>query len=418
MGVKLEIVNNYLKITDGSNNPIWFPYRDVRAVIEETDESIQFFNKQANGQVSVKYLYADEPAVGSVTIDTTDATHATGTITLSSAVANTFATNTAQCTSVIAGNTVTINELVYTAVDGARANDTQFSADGTDDNCATDLAAAVNGDTRPGTLGDVSASATTDTVTLTTDVLGIGGDAITLSQTGGTITLGGATFSGGVDADFIIVDGLTYTAIDVSKAGDNTKFDISGSNNADATDLADSIQNDTRNGTVPDNVTASSGAAIVTVVSQSGGTVGNATTLSSSSGSRLAVSGATLTGGLDDASVSGILVDSVEIMSAAVFSGDVPNDLAIAAAANITANSSSPDYNAVAVGARIDITSVVEDTDVNGFVVASTVVKATSTDANMAGATANILDSAGVPFDTWSDLVVWLGKNTGGELIA
>jgi len=640
MSVKLEISGNYFKITDGSNNPVRFPYRDIRFYANELNEYIEFFNNNLNGRLVGRIDYADEAAIGSVTIDTTTATHGTGTVVLASAVANTFSTGTAQCTSVVGadfsvgdvtmaapvvnvqatgtvtcadvipGDTVTINNLTYTAVAGAKENSTEFSADDDDDSCAADLTDAINSDTRSGFLGDITAvavddvvtftsdvvgaggnavtlvssdgstlavsgatfsggvtadtvtanglvytcvsgakaddtefsndtgndeaatdladsitndvragtldditatsasavvnmvqtvrgvagdattlvssngtrlavsgatfasgadgdtvtingllytgvvgtkdddtqfsvdtgdnetaadledsitndvrvgtlgvvsgSATTDTVTLTSDQAGTAGDATTLAQTGGNITLSGATFGSGVDADTVTFDGLVYTAVAGAKA-DDTEFSIDTSDDAAATDLADSIDDDVRIGTAPDNATAT--ATTVTIVSENGGTVGNATTLVSSSGVRLAVSAATLTGGLNDASMSGILVDSVEIMSGAEAEGDYPDALATAVAANITANTSDPDYNAVAVGEVITITAADDDTDVNTFVVASTIVKGTTTDADMAGGTANIVDSAGAIFNTWAVLIEFLEDNTGGELI-
>jgi len=417
MGVKLEISGNYLKKTTDGGNPWRYPYRDVRFYANDANEYIELFNKALNGRLSGRINYADEPAQGSVTIDTTAATHATGTVTLVSAVANAFATETITLVSAIAGNDVTVNGLLYTAVAGARANDTQFSIDTGDNETAIDLAAAVNADVRIGTSGDVSASPTTNVVTVTSDVLGTGGNAITLAKTGAPITIGGATFSGGVDATTSTVDGLTYTGVAGAKA-DNTQFSVDTSDTAAATDLADSISNDARAGTVPDNVSATSNVGVVTITSQLGGTIGNATTLSSNDGVKAAVSAATLTGGLNDASVTGILVNSVEIMSGAEVEGDYPDALATLIAANITAFTSTPNYNAAAVGAVITITSVIDDTDVNGFVVASTIVKGTKTDANMAGGTASILDSAGDPFTTWAALILFLEKNTGGELIA
>ena len=416
MSVKLEIAGNYLKVTDGANNPVRFPYRDVRFQANDTNESIDLFNNNLNGRLLPSISYGDVPASGSVTINTTSATHANGTVILASALVNVFSTGTAQCTSVIATNTVAINGLLYTAVAGAKADNTEFSVDTSDTACAADLADSINNDVRVGTLGVVSASPTTDTVTLTSDVLGVGGDATTLAETGGTITLSGATFSGGVDADTVVVDGLTYTAVAGAKA-DNTEFSTDTSDTAAATDLADSINNDVRVGTVPDDVTASPTINVVTITSENGGTVGNATTLSSSDGTRLAVNGATFEGGLNDASVSGILVNSVQVMSGAEFSGDDPNALATLVAANITAHTSTPNYTAAAVGAVITITSVVDDTAVNGYVVASTVVKATKTDVNMAGAGADIVDSNGTVFATWAALISFLEDKTGGELI-
>lgn len=114
---------------------------------------------------------------------------------------NVFATGTAQCVSVIATNTLVTNGVTYTAVDGVPTDFTEFSADGDDTDCAVSLARAIQGDARAGTTGDVSSTSLTNTVTLTTNTKGLAGNLITLTETGGTITLSGATFSGGVDGD-------------------------------------------------------------------------------------------------------------------------------------------------------------------------------------------------------------------------
>lgn len=106
----------------------------------------------------------------------------------------------------------------------------------------------------------------------------------------GTITCAGV-----LAADTVTVNGLVYTAVAGTKA-DNTKFSIDTSNTACATDLADSITNDVRSGSLND-VTATSVAAVVTCSQTVIGTGGNATTLVSSNGTRLAVSGATFSGG-------------------------------------------------------------------------------------------------------------------------
>ena len=55
--------------------------------------------------------------------------------------------------------------------------------------------------------------------------------------------------------------------------------------------------------------------------------------------------------------------------------------------------------------------------EVNTLVVASTVVKATKTDVDMAGGTTNIVDSTGTAFATWALLITFLEDNTGGALI-
>ncbi len=116
-------------------------------------------------------------------------------------LANVFATATAKCTSVIATNTLVANGVTYTAVTGVPTDFTEFSVDGGDNPTAISLTRAINGDLRAGTTGNVTATFLTDIVTLTTNTKGLAGNLITLTQTGGTITVSGATFSGGVDGN-------------------------------------------------------------------------------------------------------------------------------------------------------------------------------------------------------------------------
>ena len=222
-------------------------------------------------------------------------TLASGTVTAASVLENTFATGTAQCTSVIATDTVTINGLKYTAVAGAKEDNTEFSIDTGDTECALDLSASINADVRVGTLGTVTASPTADTVTITTSVAGVAGDAVTMTETGSTITLSGAVLDGGVDADTCTINGLVYTAVSGTKA-DATEFSTDTSDDATATDLAASITADVRVGTIG-KCSATATTDTVTAVTNVIGTPGNATTLVSSDGATLAVSGATFSGG-------------------------------------------------------------------------------------------------------------------------
>jgi len=109
---------------------------------------------------------------------------------------------------------------------------------------------------------------------------------------------GTITFATVLAGDTVTINGLVYTAVAGAKA-DNTEFSIDGSDTVDAADLADSIMNDARTGITDPalDVTATSSAAVVTVEETVGGTGGNSIDLASSNGARLAVSGATLTGG-------------------------------------------------------------------------------------------------------------------------
>lgn len=100
-----------------------------------------------------------------------------------------------------------------------------------------------------------------------------------------------------------------------------------------------------------------------------------------------------------DGDVSGITVDGVEIMSGAETWTTSLSVTATNVAANITANTSAPNYTAVAVGTLITITSELGGAGVNGLVVVSTTtLTMTSTDVNMAGGlTEETSNTASVP---------------------
>ncbi len=231
-----------------------------------------------------------------VSDDANDDGIASGTLTLSSVTAVVAATGTITAASVQAGDTVTVNGLVYTAVSGAKADNTEFTVDGGDTAVAADLADSITNDTRSGTLGDVTAANVDEVVTCTSDQSGTAGNAVTLVSSNGTrlAVSGSGTFTGGLNADVATVNGLTYTAVTGAKA-DNTEFSVDGGDNSAATDLAASITNDTRTGiTVPGvDVEASASTNVVTIDALTGGTAGNLIDISGTS--NITASGATLT---------------------------------------------------------------------------------------------------------------------------
>jgi hypothetical protein len=264
---------------------------------------------------SARKDYVGSAAKGTLTlVSAAIATKATGTVTLASAVANTFAFGTVTLASALAGDTVTVNGLLYTGVAGAKANNTEFSIDTSDTAAGIDLADSINNDARVGTSGDISATESTGVVTMTSDVAGVAGNAITLVSSNGTraAVTGSGFLTGGVDAMTVTVNGLVYTAVAGAKAND-TQFSIDTSDNAAATDLADSIDDDVRVGNTGDDVTATAIADTVTIVAVNNGTRGNSISLASSDGTALAVSAATLTGGIngDDVYVNGLLYTAV-----------------------------------------------------------------------------------------------------------
>lgn len=366
-----------------NNGPNGLTYKIEKARREFaliTDLTTPDFDEDIKADTNVA---AGSKATGTVDVTGGPSVKADGTLTLVSAVANAFATGTVTCASVLAGDTVTVNGLVYTAVNGAKADDTEFDMSGTDDQCATDLADSIDDDVRSGTSGDLSATATTDTVTAVTDVLGTGGNAITLVSSNGTrLAVSGATFSGGVNADTATVNGLVYKAVAGVKAND-TEFSIDTSDNAAATDLADSIDDDVRPPiTVPGiDVTAVAATNVVTVSAPvNDGAGGNAIDLTGTA--NITADNATLTGGVSS-TCDGITIDGIEIMSGAVpfrTSSDLTAD---DIAANITAFTSAPNYTATATTGLITITAVNEGPSTAVVVSATTVL--TTTDVNMSG---------------------------------
>lgn len=136
------------------------------------------------------------------------------------------------------------------------------------------------------------------------DILG-NTNVLALVAATGTVTLASV-----LAADFVTINGVVYTAVAGVKAN-NTQFSIDGSDTVDAADLVDSITNDTRQGTLAD-ITATNAAGVVTVTSTAIGVAGNAVTLVSSNGTRLAVSGATFAGGIDNFSIQDIVDISPE----------------------------------------------------------------------------------------------------------
>jgi hypothetical protein len=345
---------------------------------------------KATGTIQLASAVSLVAASGTLTCSSAVAnTFSTGTVTLASALANTFSTGTVTCATAIQGNTAVINGNTYTGVDGSPADATEFSVDTGNNETAISLANAVNTDVRVGTLADVSASPSAAVVTLTTTEPGVGGDATTLVSSGATLAVSGATFSGGVDADFCTINGNNiYTATNGSKAGDNTLFDISGTDIQAAADLVDSITNDVRSGVLGSISAANGGTAVVTCTTDVDGVAGDAVTLTSSDGVTLAVSGATFGGGVDAdfavannltyVGVAGVKSDNTE------FSIDTSDDACAADLALSITNDSR-------TGVLNDVTA----TDSTGVVTCTQTVAGAAGNATTLVGSTNITASAG-----------------------
>lgn len=120
-------------------------------------------------------------------------THASGTITLATAVAD---------------NTVTINGHLYTAVAGAPANFAEFSIDTGDTEAAASLAAAINA--REAAYNNVvTATSALGVVTVRATADGTAGNAVTMTKVGAPITLSGATLENGTATGGVKSTGAT-----------------------------------------------------------------------------------------------------------------------------------------------------------------------------------------------------------------
>lgn len=137
-------------------------------------------------------------------------------------------------------------------------------------------------------LGTVSATDDGSTVTVVAASRGAAGNALTIALDGanaGDMAISGATLAGGTDGDIITVAGQSFTCV-VGATGANEFAAI-----ADLTSLVDALA----------NISATDDGSTVTIVADARGTAGNAITLAlgGSNAGTMAISGATLAGGVD-----------------------------------------------------------------------------------------------------------------------
>lgn len=108
------------------------------------------------------------------------------------------ASGTLTLASVIATDVCTVNGQAFTCVaSGATVN--QFNVGATDTATAANLAAAINASNNTAVTGYVLATSSGAIVTITAQVPGLEGNAITLATSDATITVSGATLAGGTE---------------------------------------------------------------------------------------------------------------------------------------------------------------------------------------------------------------------------
>lgn len=193
------------------------------------------------------------------------------------------ATGTITFATAIATNTATINGVVFTAVNGAVVpGAATFDISGGNTTGAASLVTqlAAYSDYRLNNI--VSARSAAAVLTLYAVNQGTSGNAITLASSGATLAVSGATLANG------------------SAIANNT-FDMAGTDTTTAAAIAAAVAASTT--AAVQQFTAASVNAICTFTSKVAGLAGNTLALASSNGGRLAVSGATLSGGTAAAAV-------------------------------------------------------------------------------------------------------------------
>lgn len=239
----------------------------------------------------------DAVSVGSISdpVAAVAAVAGTGTLTVSDYTAIVLLTKATGTISIPGsqpadGNTFTVNGVTFTIkTTPLYVRDVPILGSAT--LTAQAIKAAINANSAA--LG-VVASGSSTTITLTANVGGVGGNAITLTKVGANLSVSGAVLSGGLAADTIKIGDATFTFVLGAPA---TSFQVQ--KGSSATDQGDKIAAQVN--LVPDqaHVSAHDIAGVVTFTAKDKGTLGNAIGIIAANATAFAISGATLTGGVD-----------------------------------------------------------------------------------------------------------------------
>lgn len=189
------------------------------------------------------------------------------------------ATGTVTCALAMAGDTFSIAGVTFTGVAGAATpGEATFSIDTGNNETAASIVTQVNAYVP--LQATVFAKATAAVVTLVAFNQGTSGNSLALASSGATLAVSGAALANGA-------------------AVANNAFDMAGTNATTAAALAYAINNSTT--AAVQRVTATVADNVVTITAKEAGDAGEAITLASSNGTRLAVSGAALANGSSSA---------------------------------------------------------------------------------------------------------------------
>lgn len=210
------------------SNSLWNRFRDILKAVatggipDRNQQRPKLYYSTANATGTVTFAsvqVGDTVTVNGQALTATQA-RASGTVTAASA---------------IAGNTVTVNGHLFTAVAGAPAAN-QFSIDTGDTETATSLAAAIQAAAaiKTNTLlyGLIGAKSASAVVTVFALSAGTAGNAYTLASSGATLAVSGATLANGAAAaanqfDFIGTDAVNAGSLSDALAASTTAL-VSG----------------------------------------------------------------------------------------------------------------------------------------------------------------------------------------------
>jgi hypothetical protein len=214
-----------------------------------------------------------QTAVAALAVVTCAAVAAADTVTINGTALTATqhnATGTATFSTIVAGNVVTVNGVAFTAR-AAASTQYEFTLGASDTTAAAALAAAINACVDALITGVVTATSAAGVVTVRAVTGGTGGNAITLAKTGAPVAVSGAT----------LANGATVAS---------NQFDYKGSDTETGTALVNALA---ASGTslVSGHVTGVNVAGAVTISARVPGVSGNAITIATSNGTRLAITG-------------------------------------------------------------------------------------------------------------------------------
>jgi len=341
--------------------------------------------KITNGASSETLTASGAPATGTITIGTVPVASDTVTVGATTYTFDTSATGTITLNSVpTAGDTVTIGATTYKFVTTlVNANDVLIVA-GNTSNTTQNLRAAIDGDSGEcfsgppcfgtGTTANASVTATrnNNVVTVTAITSGTGGNSIAFTTTSAAITLspGGGMLSGGAGGTLSTANEVLAVTGSTANTAQNLRATIDGNSNECFSGPPCFGTGTAANA----SVTATRNNNVVTVTAITYGTGGNSIALATSSGGRITVSGATLSGGITalntgtNFALDGITTDAATNLAAAI----VRNNTGV----GVTATSS---------GAVVTVTATTAGSAGNSITLAETLANFTWSGATLSG---------------------------------